>query len=73
MESIVTPCLTNSSLSNGTGSPFLCAMGNAMISSLKRPAFCAASALFCDATANSSCCWREIEYSFATFSAVVPM
>ena len=37
------------------------------------PAFCAASALFCEATANSSCCWRVICHCFATFSAVVPI
>ena len=43
------------------------------ISSLKRPAFCAASALFCEATANSSCCWRVICHCLATFSAVTPM
>ena len=30
------------------------------ISSLNLPAFCAASALFCEATANSSCCSRVI-------------
>ena len=43
------------------------------ISSLNLPAFCAASALFCEPTANSSCCARVICHCVATFSAVVPM
>ena len=43
------------------------------ISSLNLPAFIAASALFCDFTANSSCCARVICHFLATFSAVVPM
>ena len=43
------------------------------ISSLNLPPFWAASALFWEATANSSCCWRVIWYFCATFSAVLPM
>ena len=43
------------------------------ISSLNLPAFCAALALCCDPTANSSCCSRVSWKAFATFSAVVPM
>jgi hypothetical protein len=45
----------------------------AMISSANLPAFCAASALFCEATANSSCISRVICHCSATFSAVWPM
>ena len=45
----------------------------ATISSLNLPAFCAASALFCEATANSSCSSRVICHWRATFSAVLPM
>src|SRR6266511_3208724 len=43
------------------------------ISSLKRPDFWAASALFWEATANLSCSSRLICHFCATFSAVVPM
>ena len=43
------------------------------ISSLKRPAFCAALALFWLLAANWSCSSRVIWNSRATFSAVVPM
>ena len=43
------------------------------ISSLNLPAFLAASALFCEATANRSCSSRVICHWRATFSAVVPM
>ena len=52
-----------------------CAAGimTGVISSLNTPAFCAFSALFWLATANSSCCARAMPYCFATFSAVVPM
>ena len=50
-----------------------CGIITGTISSLNLPAFCAASALFWLATANSSCWPREISYFFATFSAVVPM
>ncbi len=53
--------------------PFLDGISTGMISSLNRPAFCAASALFWLATANSSCSSRVTAYSFATFSAVTPM
>ncbi len=72
IDSSVVPCLGNSSVSK-TVVPFLVTMSKGRISSLKRPAFCAASALFCEATANSSCCWREMPNFFATFSAVLPM
>src|SRR2546429_272856 len=44
-----------------------------MISSLKRPAFCAASVFCWLASANWSCSSRVTSYSFATFSAVTPM
>ena len=37
------------------------------------PAFWAASALFCEATAKASCCSRVICHCLATFSAVMPM
>ena len=40
------------------GSPLRCGMGTGTISSLNLPAFCAASALFCEATANLSCSSR---------------
>ena len=43
------------------------------ISSLKRPAFCAALAFCCEPSANWSCCSRVIWYLVATFSAVLPM
>ena len=36
-------------------------------------AFCAASALFCEAHANSSCSWRVTLYLRATFSVASPM
>ena len=54
-------------------SPLRDLMVTGTISSLNLPAFCAASALFCEATANSSCCARVICYCLATFSAVLPM
>ena len=43
------------------------------ISSLKRPAFCAASARFCEVTANRSWSSRVICQRAAMFSAVWPM
>jgi len=43
------------------------------ISSLKRPAFCAALAFCWDARANASCSSRVIWKARATFSAVMPM
>jgi len=43
------------------------------ISSLNLPAFWAASALFCEATAKASCSSRLIWNLVAMFSAVVPM
>ncbi len=53
-DSIVVPDLMYSSASN-TILPFFCGISIGRISSLNLPAFCAASALFCDASANSSC------------------
>src|SRR5215831_16019496 len=70
--SSVVPCLGCSSLST-TISPLRVFTVTGAISSLNFPAFCAASALFCDATANSSCCARVICHWRATFSAVLPM
>ena len=73
IESSVVPAFGYSSCANATGSPFRYGIMTGTISSTNRPAFCAASALFWLATANSSCCARETSYFFATFSAVVPM
>ena len=70
--SSVTPARGYSSWST-TMSPLRLLIVTGTISSLKRPAFCAASALFCEATANSSCWPRVICYCLATFSAVMPM
>src|SRR6185437_13939570 len=53
--------------------PFFDGISTGMISSLNRPAFCAASVLFWLFTANSSCSSRVTAYSLATFSAVTPM
>ena len=72
MPSSVVPCLGYSSASTIT-SPLRLLIVTGVISSLNLPAFCAASALFCDLTANSSCCWRVICHCLATFSAVLPM
>ena len=72
MPSRVTPSLMYSSLST-TVSPFLPLMTTGAISSLNLPAFLAASALFCEATAKLSCSSRVICHWRATFSAVVPM
>jgi len=44
-----------------------------MISSAKRPDFCAAEAFCWEASAKASCSSREIWYLVATFSAVLPM
>ena len=55
IASTVVPCLGYSSAST-TMSPLRVFTVTGAISSLKWPAFCAASALFCEATANSSCC-----------------
>ena len=41
-----------------SGSPFFCGMGTGTISSLKRPALMAATALRWLCSAYSSCCWR---------------
>ena len=60
MLSSVVPFLMNSSAANATGSPLRCGISTGTISSTNLPAFCAASALFCEATANSSCASRVI-------------
>jgi hypothetical protein len=56
-----------------TVSPLRVLMTTGAISSLNLPAFLAASALFCEATAKRSCSSRVICHWRATFSAVVPM
>ncbi|MCY1221751.1 hypothetical protein D9M72_338200 [compost metagenome] len=73
MLSSVAPWRTNSSVLKATGSPLRCGISTGTISSSNLPAFCAASALFCEPTANSSCASRVMPYSLATFSAVMPM
>ena len=65
--------LMNSSASKRIGSPFFCAIETGTISSLKRPASCAAAAFCCEASASASCCSRVTPYFLATFSAVMPM
>ena len=65
--------LMNSSAAKTTGSPFFCAIENGTISSLKRPASCAAAAFCCEPRASASCLSRETSYFLATFSAVMPM
>ena len=70
--STVVPWRGNSSVSTTT-SPLRVFTVTGMISSLKRPLFCAASALFCDDAAKASCSARVIWYFCATFSAVLPM
>ena len=65
--------LMNSSAEKTTGSPFFWAMLNGTISSLKRPASCAAAAFCCEASASASCASRPMPYCLATFSAVMPM
>ena len=70
--SIVTPLRMYSS-SSTTVSPLRPFTVKGMISSLKRPAFCAASALFCEPSANRSWSSREICHFPAMFSAVLPM
>src|SRR5258708_6597570 len=72
IESSVAPWRGYSSVST-TMSPLRDLMVTGTISSLNLPAFCAASALFCEPTENSSCCERVIWYCRATFSAVLPM
>ena len=69
---MVAPWRMYSSLSTTT-SPLRVLTVKGAISSSNRPAFCAASALFWLARANSSCCSRVICHCVATFSAVVPM
>ncbi len=59
IESSVAPWRGYSSVST-TMSPLRDLMVTGTISSLNLPAFCAASALFCEPTANSSCCERVI-------------
>ena len=70
--STVVPCRGNSSVSTTT-SPLRVLIVTGTISSLKRPDFCAASALFCEDAAKASCSARVIWYFCATFSAVLPM
>ncbi len=72
IASSVAPWRMYSSAST-TVSPLRVLTVKATISSSNLPAFCAASALFWLATANSSCCSRLICHSRATFSAVWPM
>ena len=72
IASMVAPSRMYSSLST-TMSPLRVLTVKGAISSSNRPAFCAASALFWLARANSSCCSRVIWNCLATFSAVVPM
>src|SRR5512134_551367 len=72
IASSVAPWRGYSSSAKTTG-PFFEGISKGMISSLKRPDFCAASVLFWLFTANSSCSSRVTTYSFATFSAVTPM
>ena len=69
---MVAPGRIYSSLSTTT-SPLRVFTVKGAISSSNLPAFCAASALFWLASANSSCCSRVICHCLATFSAVVPM
>ncbi len=64
---------TNSSVSNAPDRPSSAESSTGMISSLNLPAFCAASALFCDCARIRPAAAREISYFFATFSAVMPM
>ena len=59
-----------SSLATTTGSPFFCAIVTGTISPSKKPAFCAATAFCCEASAIRSCASRSILKSVATFSAV---
>ena len=68
----VVPCLGYSSAST-TVSPLRPGTLTATISSLKRPAFWAASAFCCEAAANLSWSIRVICHFCATFSAVLPM
>ena len=72
IPSSVAPKRGYSSVSTTT-SPLRPLIVTGVISSLKRPAVTAASALFCDATANLSCSSRVICHFCAMFSAVVPM
>ena len=65
--------LMNSSVSNTIGSPLRCGIVTGTISSLKRPASCAAAALVCEASASASCAARSMPCALATFSAVMPM
>ncbi len=71
-DSAVVPWRGNSSVSTTT-SPLRVFTVTATISSLKRPDFCAASALFCEEAAKASWSARVIWYFCATFSAVLPM
>ena len=70
--SSVVPALMYSSASTVT-SPLRVLIVTGAISSLNLPAFWAASALFCEATAKRSWSSRVSCQRWATFSAVVPM
>ena len=59
-----------SSFATTIGSPFFCAIVTGMISASKKPAFCAATAFSCEASAMRSWASRSILKSVATFSAV---
>ena len=72
MASRVAPCRIYSSASTMM-SPLRVDTVKGVISSANLPDFCAASALFWLATANSSCASRPICHWAATFSAVWPM
>jgi hypothetical protein len=71
-DSTVVPARIYSSWST-TMSPLRLEIVTGVISSLKRPSFWAASALFWEAVANWSCSSRVSCQRWATFSAVVPM
>ena len=72
MPSAVTPARGNSSTLNSTISFFFLII-TGTISSLKRPEFRAASALFWEEAANSSSSSRVMPHTSQMFSAVVPM
>jgi hypothetical protein len=72
IASMVVPARMYSSWSTVT-SPLRVEIVNGTISSLNRPDFCAASALFWELTANWSCSSRVSCQRWATFSAVLPM
>ena len=63
----------NSSWLKTIGSPLRCGIVIGAICASNLPAFCAASALFCDAVANASCSSLVISNLAAMFSAVIPI